>query len=72
VFRIIGFIVGAAVAAAGGVITYRAFFIEPSAAVIVTDSDVRELPDTARVLGGIIMLVAGIALAFYAARRRPV
>ncbi|HEY6186644.1 MAG TPA: hypothetical protein VIW80_03120 [Pyrinomonadaceae bacterium] len=70
-FRVIAFIIGLAVATAGGVIAYRALFLEPSAAVVVTNGDVRELPNTARATGGIIMLVGGMALAFFAARRKP-
>ena len=59
------------VAATGGVIIYRALFLEPSAAIVVTNTDIREVPNTLRVVGGIIMLIAGMALAFYAARRKP-
>ena len=70
-FRVIGFILGLAVAAGGGVIAYRALFLEPSAAIVVTNTDIREVPNTLRVTGGMIMLVAGMALAFYAARRKP-
>jgi hypothetical protein len=69
--RIIGLITGIAIAATGGVIAYRALFLEPSAAVVVTNTEVREVPDTLRVVGGIMMLVAGMALAFFAARRKP-
>jgi hypothetical protein len=65
-------ILGIVVAAAGGVIAYRALFVEPHAAIIVTDKSVRELPNLARASAGIILLVAGAALAFFAAlRRRP-
>ena len=70
-FRVVGFILGLAVAVAGGVIAYRALFLEPSAAIVVTNTDIREVPNTLRVAGGIIMLIAGMALAFYAARRKP-
>jgi len=49
---------------------YRALFLEPSAAVIITETEVRELPNTARVVGGIALLVIGAAVAFFAARRR--
>jgi len=70
-FRVIGLILGLAVATTGGVIAYRALFLEPSAAVLVTNTDIREVPNTLRVTGGIIMLIAGIALAFFAARRKP-
>ncbi len=40
------------IAALGGVIAYRTLFLESSSAVIVTETDVRELPNTARVVGG--------------------
>jgi len=57
-------------AAIGGVILYRALFLEPSSAVIVTETEVRELPNTARVVGGIALLVIGAIVAFLAAGRR--
>ena len=69
--RIIGLVIGILIAAVGGVIAYRALFLEPSTAVLVTNTDIREVPNTLRVTGGIIMLIAGMALAFYAARRKP-
>ena len=62
-------VVGLAIAAAGGVIAYRALFLEPAAAVLVTEEHVRELPNTLRVAGGIAMLLVGAALAFFGARR---
>ena len=62
-------IVGLAIATAGGVIAYRALFLEPSAAVVVTETEVRELPNTLRVAGGMAMLVVGASLAFFGARR---
>ena len=69
--RIVALIIGLVIAATGGVIAYRALFLEPSAAVVVTETDVRELPNTLRVASGLIMLVAGASLAFFAARRKP-
>jgi hypothetical protein len=69
--RIIGLITGIVITAVGGVIAYRALFLEPSAAVVVTNTDIREVPNTLRVTGGTIMLIAGMALAFFAARRKP-
>ena len=69
--KIIGLITGIVIAAVGGVIAYRALFLEPSAAVVVTNTDIREVPNTLRVTGGIIMLIAGMALAYFAARRKP-
>ena len=67
--RIIAFILGLAIATTGGVIAYRALFLEPPAAVVITSTNVRELPSTLRVGGGLIMLLAGASLAFFAARR---
>ena len=69
--RPIGIIVGLVVAAIGGVIVYRAFFIDPSSAIVITDSNIREVPNTIRVASGVILLVLGAAMAFFAARRRP-
>ena len=68
--RIVGIILGIAIATVGGVIAYRALYLEPSSAVVLTETDVRELPNTARVIGGMALLVIGAALAFFAARRR--
>jgi hypothetical protein len=68
--RILSIIFGIVIAAIGGVIVYRALFLEPSAAVVITENEVRELPNTARVVGGIALLAVGAALAFFAARRR--
>jgi uncharacterized protein YjeT (DUF2065 family) len=62
-------IVGLALATVGGVIAYRALFLEPAAAVVITQEHVRELPNTLRVAGGVALLVAGAALAFFGARR---
>lgn len=70
-FRVIALIIGLVVATAGGVIAYRALFLEPSAAIVVTNTDVREFPNTVRATGGIIMLIGGMALAFFAARHKP-
>jgi hypothetical protein len=68
--RIIGIILGVVIAAIGGVISYRALFLEPSSAVLVTETEVRELPNTARVAGGMVVLAIGAVLAFFAARRK--
>jgi len=64
-------VVGIVIAAIGGVIAYRAFFLEPSAAVVISSEGVRELPDTFRVVGGIVLLIVGAAIAFAAALRKP-
>jgi hypothetical protein len=68
--RIVGIIFGIVISAIGGVIAYRAMFLEPSAAVVITETEVRELPNTARVLGGMALLVIGATVAFLAARKR--
>ena len=64
-------IIGLLVATIGGVIAYRAFFLEPSSAIVITDSNIREVPNTIRVASGIILVVLGAAMAFFAARRKP-
>jgi hypothetical protein len=63
-------IVGILVATAGGVITYRALYIEPKSAVVITDTDIREVPNQARVVGGALLFVGGSALALFAATRK--
>ena len=70
--RIIGIIVGLAVATIGGVIAYRAFYIEPSSVIVITNSSVREGPNMIRVASGIVLVVIGAAIAFFAARRKPI
>jgi hypothetical protein len=68
--RVLFVILGIALAAAGGVLAYRSYFVEPSAAVVITDSAVREVPDVARVTVGLLLLAAGTAVALFAALRR--
>jgi hypothetical protein len=68
--RIVLLLLGLLVASAGGVIAYRALFVEPHAAVVITERSVRELPDVARVVAGLVLLVAGAGAAFFAALRR--
>ncbi|HEU4710807.1 MAG TPA: hypothetical protein VFS76_04540 [Pyrinomonadaceae bacterium] len=68
--RAILLIVGILVATAGGVITYRALYVEPRSAVIVTETEVRELPNYTRVVGGALLFVSGTALALYSAVRK--
>jgi hypothetical protein len=64
-------IVGIVIAVAGGVIAYRALYIEPKSAIVVTETgNVRELPNQARVVGGALMFVGGSALAIYAGTRK--
>ena len=63
-------IIGVLIAVAGGVITYRALYIEPRSAVVITEPGVREIPNQARVIGGALLFVGGSALALFAATRK--
>jgi hypothetical protein len=67
--RIVAIILGIVLAAIGGVIAYRAYFLEPSAAVVISNTGVSELPDTFRTIEGLVLLVLGAVMAFFAARR---
>ena len=68
--RVFLVIFGIVLAAAGGALAYRSYFVEPSAAVVITDTAVREVPNMARVVAGLLLLAAGAALALSAALRR--
>jgi predicted outer membrane lipoprotein len=68
--KVLLLIVGLLLATAGGVITYRALYLEPRSAVVITDTDVRELPNYTRVVGGALLFVGGTALALFAAVRK--
>jgi hypothetical protein len=68
--RPVAIILGIVVAAVGGVIAYRAYFLDPAAAVVISEKGVRELPDTFRILAGMVMLMVGAFVAFAAARRK--
>jgi len=46
------------VAAIGGVILYRTLFVEPPAGYIITETHVRELPDTVKLIAGSFLLLA--------------
>lgn len=63
-------VLGIVLAAFGGVVAYRAFFVEPAAAVVISNEGVRQLPDTFRVVGGLALLIVGAALAFTTALRK--
>ena len=68
--RVFLVIFGVVLAAAGGALAYRSYFVEPSAAVVVTDTTVRELPNMGRAGAGLLLLAAGAVVALYAALRR--
>ena len=57
-------------AAIGGVITYRALYVEPKSTVVITDTGISELPNRTRVVGGALLFVGGTALALFAAVRK--
>jgi hypothetical protein len=68
--RIFLIIFGIVLAASGGVLAYRSYFVEPHTAVVITDTAVREVPNMARVALGLLLLAAGTALALSATLRR--
>jgi len=68
--KVLLLIVGILVATAGGVITYRALYVEPKSGVVVTETGVREIPNQARLVGGALLFVGGSALALFAATRK--
>lgn len=68
--KIVLIIFGIVVAAFGGVMFYRALYLEPTAAVVITNTEIREVPNTMKVIGGAAMFVGGATLAFLAARRK--
>ena len=70
--RVFLIILGMIVATAGGVIAYRAWFLDPRTTVVISESGIREIPSYARIVGGLAMLVVGAVAAFLAARRRRV
>lgn len=63
-------LIGLVLAAAGGVIAYRAAYVARTAVVITRDG-MEEVPNIPRIVGGIALLLLGAGLAFWAARRRP-
>lgn len=63
-------IIGIMLATIGGVITYRALYVEPKSSLVITETDIRLLPNRTRVVGGALLLVGGTALALFAAVRK--
>jgi len=63
-------IVGIIIAAIGGVMTYRALYVEPKTSLVITETDIRLLPNRTRVVGGAVLFVGGTALALFAAVRK--
>jgi hypothetical protein len=69
VLRGILIIVGLLIATAGGVIAFRALFLEPTSTVVITETEIKELPNYTRVVGGTLLFLIGAAVAFLAATR---
>jgi len=63
-------ILGIVLAASGGVIAYHAAYVAPHAAIVITETSAHELPNVWHIAGGLILLVVGLLIAFFAARRR--
>ena len=63
-------IFGIVLAAVGGTLAYRSYFVDPHAAIVITETTVREVPNMTRVVGGLVLLAAGAAVALFAALRR--
>jgi hypothetical protein len=68
--RVFLIVFGVVLAAAGGVLAYRSYFVEPHTAIVITDTTVREVPNMTRVACGLVLLVAGAAVTLFAALRR--
>ena len=68
--KVILLLIGILLATTGGVITYRALYLDPRSTVEITETGVRELPNYTRTLGGAVLLVGGAAIAFYGVGRR--
>ena len=68
--RILLIIFGIVIAAVGGVIAYRAYYLAPPEAIMISESGIREVPDYFRIVGGVILLVVGAAIAFTAGTRK--
>ena len=66
--RVLLVITGILLGAIGGVIAYRAAFVEPSVGVMNTGTEVRQVPNTMRIASGIVLLIVGAVMAFLAAR----
>jgi hypothetical protein len=68
--KIAASLAGILLAAIGGVVAYRAAFLAPRAAVVISETGMREMPDVWRIIIGLTLLVAGACLAFLSARRK--
>ena len=71
--KIVALILGLVIAAWGGVIAYRALFLEPTTTAVVNTGtgEVHEYPSMIHVATGLVMLAGGAAISFFAARHKP-
>jgi hypothetical protein len=71
--KVIALIIGIAVAAWGGVILFRALFLDPSGTAVINESTgaIRQYPNLSHVIIGTVMLIGGACTAFFASRRKP-
>ena len=68
--KVVLLIAGIVIATIGGVITYRAIYLDPRSGMVITERGVHEIPNYSRIIGGTILLVGGASLALFAVRRR--
>ena len=68
--RILLIIFGIVMAAVGGVVAYRAYFLAPPEAIVISESGIREVPDFFRVISGLMLFIVGAAIAFTAGTRK--
>lgn len=68
--RVFLIIFGIVMAAVGGVVAYRAYFLAPPEAIVISESGIREVPDFFRVISGLMLFIVGAAIAFTVATRK--
>ncbi|MBD0373355.1 MAG: hypothetical protein ICV60_21140 [Pyrinomonadaceae bacterium] len=69
--KVVTFIAGLVIAAAGGVIAYRALFVHTGADFVISNTGaIHEVQNWWKATAGILMLLVGAIIAFLSARRR--
>jgi hypothetical protein len=69
--RIVALIFGIIIAAAGGVLVYRALFVHTGASFVISDTGaIHEVQNWWKAAGGVALLLVGASVAFLSARRR--
>lgn len=69
--RALAIIIGLLMGAAGGVVAYRAYFLAPDTTLVVSEDGITRLDNTAWVVAGLALFLAGAGVAFFAALKRP-